>query len=77
MTGKTVTASGTIAVKVSAADGVKPGGSATVLTQGGAFAGKDVALAAGAPDWAKGLSVNADGNIVLFVKPKPMVIVVR
>ena len=77
VTGKTVTASGTIAVKVSAADGVKPGGSATVLTQGGAFAGKDVALAAGAPDWAKGLSVNADGNIVLFVKPKPMVIVVR
>ena len=77
VTGKTVTASGTIAVKVSAADGVKPGGSATVLTQGGAFAGKDVALAAGAPDWAMGVSVNDDGNIVLFVKPKPMVIVVR
>ncbi|MBP5511364.1 MAG: hypothetical protein J6Z49_10645 [Kiritimatiellae bacterium] len=77
VTDKTVTASGTIAVKVSAADGVKPGGSATVLTQGGAFAGKDVALAAGAPEWAKGVSVNNDGNIVLKLMRKSTVIIVR
>lgn len=77
VTDKTVTASGTITVKVSAADGVKPGGSATVLTQGGAFAGKDVALAAGAPEWAMGVSVNDDGNIVLKLKRKSTFIIVR
>ena len=70
-------ASTNIAVKVSG--DVWPTGGEKVLTTCGGFdaEGASVSLAAGAPKWAKGLSVNADGNIVLSVKPKPMVIVVR
>ena len=34
-------------------------------------------LAAGAPDWVRGLSVNAEGNLVLDVKPKGTMIIVR
>ena len=49
-----------------------------VLTTCGGFdtEGVSVSLAAGAPKWAKSLSVN-DGNIVLDVKPKPMILIVR
>ena len=47
-----------------------------MLTSGGKFAGANVTLATGAPDWAKGISV-VDGEIVLDVKPTGMVVIVR
>ena len=68
-------ASTNIVVKVSG--DVWPTGGEKVLTTCGGFNAEIVSLAAGAPKWASGLAVNGDGNIVLSVKPKPMVIVVR
>ena len=68
-------ASTNIAVKVSG--DVWPTGGEKVLTTCGGFNAEIVSLAAGAPKWASGLTVNGDGNIVLSVKPKPMVIVVK
>ena len=68
-------ASTNIVVKVSG--DVWPTGGEKVLTTCGGFNAEIVSLAAGAPKWASGLTVNGDGNIVLSVKPKPMVIVVR
>ena len=69
-------ASTNIVVKVS---GVWPTGGEKVLTTCGGFDadGVEVSLAEGAPKWAKGLTVNGDGNIVLSVKPKPMNIIIR
>ena len=64
-------------VKVSAADGKRAKGGIHVLTFGGAFTGANVVLAEGHPDWAKGVSVNADGNIVLDVKMLGTVVIVR
>lgn len=68
-------ASTNIVVKVSG--DVWPTGGEKVLTTCGGFNAEIVSLAAGAPKWASGLTVNGDGNIVLSVKPKAMVIVVR
>ena len=78
-TGKTVTLgeNGTVVVKVSSADELRPKGGANVLTAGGAFTGANVSLAAGSPDWAKGVSVNSDGNIVLDVKPRGLVVIFK
>ena len=67
----------TVKVKVSAADGKRAKGGIHVLTFGGAFTGANVVLAEGHPDWAKGVSVNADGNIVLDVKMLGTVVIVR
>ena len=70
-TDKTVTLgdNGTVSVKVSAVDGIRPKGSSYVLiSSGGAFADATVSLAVGAPDWVKGVSV-ADGEIVLEARP--------
>ena len=64
LTGKTVTLSGTVVVKVS---GARPRGGANVLTSGGKFTGATVILSSDAPTWAEGVSVNGDGNIVLDV----------
>ncbi|MBO7684001.1 MAG: hypothetical protein J6T51_04675 [Kiritimatiellae bacterium] len=79
MTGKTVTLgeNGTVVVKVSAVDGERPKGGANVLTVGGNFAGANVSLAEGAPKWVNGVSVNADGNIVLDVKPMGLVVIIE
>ena len=77
VTGKTVTLNGSVAVKISATEGIRPKGGATVLTAGGAFTGANVSLAPGTPDWAKGVSVNAEGNIVLAVKPKGLMVFVK
>ena len=77
LTGKTVTfgEGKTIKVKVSTADGItKPKSGANVLTSGGGFTDVNVSLADGSPDWALGVSVNDDGNIVLNVKPNGVVI---
>ena len=65
-----------ISVKISG--DVRPVGGLKVLTTGGGFGGTAVTLAAGAPEWAQGrLSVNADGNIVLDVKPMGTMVIVR
>ena len=78
-TGKTVTLgeNGTVVVKISSADELRPKGGANVLTAGGAFTGANVSLAAGAPSWVRGVSVNTDGNIVLAVKPKGLMVFVK
>ena len=74
--GKTITANGAVTVKISG--DVRPVGGLKVLTTGGGFGGTAVTLAAGAPEWAQGrLSVNADGNIVLDVKPMGTMVIVR
>lgn len=74
--GKTVTANGAVTVKISG--DVRPTGGVKLLTTGGGFDGATVTLAASAPDWAKGrFSVNADGNIVLDVKPAGTKVIVR
>ncbi len=72
--GKTVTASGAVKVKISAAEGKRAHGGANVLTTGGKFAGVNVTLADGTPDWALGVSVNAAGNIVLEAKSRNFMI---
>ena len=74
--GKTMTANGAVTVKV---DGVRPKGGTYVLTTCGGFdaEGVSVTLAADAPEWVENLSVNVEGNLVLDVKPKGMVIVVK
>ena len=79
VTDKTVTLgdNGAVSVKVSAADGVRPKGGSYVLTSGGNFTGATVSLASDAPNWAGIVSVNADGNIVLDVKPTGLMLFVR
>ncbi|MBO7684607.1 MAG: hypothetical protein J6T51_07775 [Kiritimatiellae bacterium] len=76
-TGKTVTVNGTVNVKASAADGIRPKGGTYRLTSGGKFAGATVSLADGAPKWAKSVSVDGDGDIVLEVKPAGMVVIIE
>ena len=76
VTDKTVTLNGTVVVKISAADGIRPKGGNHTLTSGGKFAGATVTLADGAPKWVKGVSV-VDGDIVLNVKSTGMVIIVK
>ena len=78
--GKTMTASGAVTVKVSATGIDRPKAGEYVLTTCGGFdaAGVTVVLAADAPKWAKdGLSVNGDGNIVIYVKPKGTMIIIK
>ena len=74
--GKSVTANGTVKVKVSATCPWPTGGEKQ-LTTGGDFTGVSVSLAEGAPKWAKGVYVNDDGNIVLDVKPMGTKVIVR
>ena len=79
LTGKTVTVSGAVNVKISSelSEEDKPNGGTRVLTSGGGFAGKTVSLAAGSPKWAKSVSVNGDGNIVVDIASNGMMIFVR
>ena len=73
--GKTVTAGGTVKVKVSAAAWPKIGNK--VLTTGGRFTGVNVTLdETDKPKWAERVEV-VDGDLVLVVKPKPMMLFVR
>ena len=71
-----LTVGGAVTVKVS---GVRPRGGEHQLTTCGGFKAEGVAvsLAAGAPSWANGVTVNDDGNIVLDVKPMGAVLIVR
>ena len=75
--GKSVTASGAVKVKITAAEGVRPKSGENVLTSCGGFAGVNVSLAEGCPDWALGVEVNEDGNIVLDVKPAGLMVIIR
>ena len=65
-----------VVVKISATAGKRGFSGNNVLTAGGQFTGVTVTLAPGAPDWALGVDVK-DGEIVLNVKPMPMLIIVR
>ena len=75
--GKTVSASGTIYVDVTATGIDKPRGGEHILTTCGGFSDADVELAAGVPDWVTGVSVNGDGNIVLDVKSSGTIFIIR
>lgn len=72
----TLMVGGAVAVKLS---GVRPRAGEHVLTACGGFDadGVTVSLAAGSPKWAKRVYVNEDGNIVLDVKPRGMMIIVK
>ena len=69
-------ASTNIAVKVS---GARPRGGEKILTTCGGFNtdGVNVSLAEDVPNWVKGLRVNDDGNLVLDVKPRGLIISVQ
>lgn len=79
LTGKTVSfaegAATNVTVKI--ASDLRPGVNARVLTSGGGFAGVNVSLADGAPEWATGVTVNEDGNIALEVKRSSFGIIIR
>lgn len=66
-----------ITVKVSG--DVRPSKGEKILTTCGGFdvEGVTVALAADAPNWVGGLSVNGDGNIVLDVKSSGLMLIVK
>ena len=74
----TLTASGAVTVKIPA-DCVRPKGGEYILTTCGGFdaEGVTVSLAADAPKWVRGLSVNTDGNLVIDVKPKGLMIIFK
>ena len=76
--GKTLTVNGAVKVKIPA-DSKWPTAGEKVLTTCGGFnaEGVTVSLAEGAPKWAKSVYVNADGNIVLDVKPRGTKVIVR
>ena len=70
-----------VIVKVSGSADLRPSGGAYALTACGGFDadGVTVMLSAEAPDWAEPdcLFVNADGNLVLDVKPTGMILIIR
>jgi len=77
--GKTVTASGTVKVKVSAAGGIRPKGGTYTLSSGGGFNAEGVTVSldeTDKPKWAKKVESNSNGNIVLTVKPAGLMILV-
>ena len=73
---KTLTAKGAVKVKI-AEGSLRATGGEKILTTCGGFTAEKVSLVAGAPDWVRGLSVNADGNLVLDVKPMGTIIIFR
>ena len=79
LTDKTVTfdegTTTNVVVKIST-DGKRGRGGVNALTSGGKFAGVNVTLAEGYPDWVKGVSV-VDGDIVLAAKPSGFVIILK
>ncbi|MBO7683329.1 MAG: hypothetical protein J6T51_01210 [Kiritimatiellae bacterium] len=80
LTDKTVTfdegATTNVLVKITTS-GKRGRGGKHALTSGGKFADATVSLAEGYPDWVKGISVNADGNIVIDVKPSGLVVCIK
>jgi len=74
LTDKTVTlpVNGTVYVNVSSSEGIRPafyGNGKCTLTSGGKFTGANVSRAAGSPDWAKRVSIDENGDIVLKLIP--------
>ena len=78
VTGKTVTfgSQSNVVVRVTAEEGKRAKGGVSVLTAGGKFAHANVTLV-DKPDWAMGVSVNDDGDIVLRAISNGLVIVVQ
>ena len=74
--GKELTVKGAVNVKIPV-DSKWPTGGEKILTTCGGFTAEKVTLVDGAPKWVRGLSVNADGNIVLNVKPMGTKVIVR
>jgi hypothetical protein len=74
--GKTLTVEGEVKVKIPA-DSKWPTSGEKQLTTCGGFTADKVSLVDGAPKWVRGLSVNADGNLVLGVKPMGTRVIVR
>ena len=72
-----VTAGGTVNVKVSIADGGRPVGGTYTLTSGGGFGEAALALAAGTPDWVKEIGKDGEGNIVITVKARGTAVFIR
>ena len=64
-----VTADGTIKVKVEGRQPAFLNGGKHVLTSGGKFFGKTVSLAEGTPSWVTRVSVNENNDIVADIKP--------
>ena len=76
LTGKTVAVSGTVNVRVSAEDGIRPKGGTYTVASGGKFKGRDVNLV-NSPNWAKNVTVDENDNLVLEVKPVGSVFTVK
>lgn len=78
-TSATLPEGGTVNVKVTGANGVRPSSKHNpyVLTSGGGFTGANLSCGAGSADWVKEIGVNADGNIVLTVKSIGICIFIR
>ena len=72
-----VTAGGTVNVKISIADGSRPVGGTYTLTSGGGFGEAALALAAGTPDWVKEIGKDGEGNIVITVKARGTAVFIR
>ena len=77
---KTVTfdegATANVVVKITTSTGKRGRGGKVALTSGGKFAGATVSLAAGAPEWVKGVSVE-DGDIVIEAMSHGFVVIIR
>ncbi len=68
----------TVNVKISAADEIRPSSLHTyTLTSGFDFTGKTLKLATDSVKWAKSLSLDESGNIVLAVSDMALVVIVR
>lgn len=77
--GETPAVNGAVKVKIPA-DSKWPTGGKKILTTCGGFNAEGVTVSLiteGAPKWAKNVDVNADGNIVLDVKPMGTRVIVR
>ena len=78
LSGKTVTlgSQANIIVKITAVEGKRAYGGVNVLTAGGKFAGANVTLAEGAPNWVRGVRVE-NNEIVLEAYKSGMYIIVK
>ena len=71
----TVSVPSSLNVAVSAKDGILPKGGKHVLTNGGRFSG--CTIAGSMPEWGQSIYVDTNGDIVLSVKPKGLMVIVR
>ena len=67
VTDKTVTVKGSVKVELSIVGSGRPASGRHTLTAGSKFAGANISLVGGSPDWAKRVFVNDSGDIVLDV----------